>query len=117
MTELGARTGARLVSADRVQGTAVYNRNNERLGTIETIFIDKVSGKAEFATLAFGGVLGIGHKHHPLPWEVLTYDPSVEGFVVDLEKHILENAPTFDDDQIHGGDAWASAVRGHYGFA
>lgn len=118
MTDLSARTGARLISADRVQGTAVYNSEGERLGAIDRIFIDKVSGQAEFATLAFGGVLGIGQKKHPLPWSVLTYDPSVEGFRVDLEKRILDAAPSYDDEHLSGADAsWETAVRGHYQLA
>ena len=118
MTDLSPRTGARLVSADKVQGTAVYNSEGERLGAIDKVFIDKVSGQAEFATLAFGGLLGVGQKRHPLPWAVLTYDPSVEGFRVDLEKRILDSAPSYDDEQLGGADtSWATAVRGHYQLA
>lgn len=116
--DLTARSGARLVSADRVTGTAVFNTQGERLGTIDKVFIDKTSGQAEFATMAFGGILGIGEKHHPLPWQVLTYDPSVEGFVVDLEKRILEESPSYDDDRLAGSDfGWEREVRGHFGLA
>jgi hypothetical protein len=118
MTDLSARTGARLIAADRVQGTEVFNPAGERLGTIEKIFIDKISGQAEFATLAFGGVLGIGAKHHPLPWSVLTYDPDLQGFVVELERRLLEDSPSFDDNQLSARDAgWAPAVLGHFGLA
>ena len=117
-SDLSARSGARLVSADRVSGTAVYNRDAERLGTIDKVFIDKVSGQAEFATLAFGGVLGIGEKHHPLPWQVLTYDPTVEGFVVDVDKTILQDSPAYDDDRLSAADtSWMGEVRGHFGLA
>jgi hypothetical protein len=116
--DLSARTGARLVSADRVSGTAVYNRDGERLGTIDKVFIDKTSGQAEFATMAFGGVLGIGEKHHPLPWQVLTYDPSLEGFVVDLDKTILQQSPSYDDERLAAADfGWEREVRGHFGLA
>jgi hypothetical protein len=116
--DLSARTGARLVSADRVQGTAVFNRDGERLGTIDKVFIDKVSGQAEFASMAFGGVLGVGAKHHPLPWTVLVYDPAQEGFVVDLDKKILDESPSYDDDRLSGSDvSWAQEVRGHFGIA
>ena len=116
--DLSARSGARLVSADRVEGTVVYNRNHERLGTIAKIYIDKVSGQAEFATLAFGGVLGVGSRRHPLPWQVLTYDPAVEGFVIDLDKTSLDAAPSYDDDRLSGSDvSWAAEVRGHFGLA
>jgi len=116
--DLSARSGARLVSADRVTGTAVFNPEGERLGTIDKVFIDKTSGQAEFATMAFGGVLGIGTKYHPLPWQVLTYDPSLEGFVVNLDKTILTEAPSYDDDRLSGADfGWVPEVRGHFGIA
>lgn len=116
--DLSARSGARLVSADRVEGTTVYNRDYERLGTIDKVFIDKLSGQAEFATMVFGGVLGIGVKRHPLPWQVLTYDPSIEGFVIDLERTILDAAPSYDNDRLSGADtSWAAEVRGHFGLA
>jgi hypothetical protein len=36
--------------------------------------IDKVSGKVAYSVMSFGGFLGIGDRHHPLPWHVLTYD-------------------------------------------
>ena len=60
--------------------------------------IDKISGKAIYAVMAFGGFLGIGEKQHPLPWSSLTYDEDKGGFVVNLDKRKLEHAPTLDPD-------------------
>ena len=31
--------------------------------------IDKVSGKVAYAVLSFGGFMGIGVKHIPVPWD------------------------------------------------
>ena len=33
--------------------------------------------------MLFGGFLGIGDSYHPLPWNVLTYDTGLGGYVVD----------------------------------
>jgi PRC-barrel domain protein len=60
--------------------------------------IDKVSGRAIYAVMSFGGFLGIGEKHWPLPWSALNYDTAKDGFVVDIDKRKLENAPSYDDD-------------------
>ena len=49
--------------------------------------IDKVSGRIAYAVVGFGGFLGIGDRHYPLPWEKLKYDTNMGGFVVDLDKH------------------------------
>lgn len=116
-TNLSQRTGARLVSADRVEGAAVFNRDGEHLGTIDKVFIDKVSGQAEFASMAFGGVLGVGARHHPLPWSMLTYDPACNGFVIDCDKALLEGAPSYDDDRMRAADAsWAPEVWRYFAF-
>jgi hypothetical protein len=63
-----------LISSDKVEGTAVYNRQGEKLGSIYTLMIDKISGKVVYAVMSFGGFLGIGDRYHPLPWSVLKYD-------------------------------------------
>ena len=98
----GVRTGAvatdetdRLISADKVEGTAVYNRMGERLGTVHTVMIDKYTGQVAYAVMSFGGFLGIGESYHPLPWKVLTYDTRQGGYVVDLDRSRLEAAPSY----------------------
>ena len=58
----------KLISADKVQGTAVRNRAGERLGTIENIMIDKPSGRVAYAVIAFGGILGMGKDRRALPY-------------------------------------------------
>ena len=92
-------TSGSLIAAERVNGTNVYNMNGDKLGTVDDIMIDKISGKAIYAVMAFGRFLGIGEKQHPLPWSALTYDESKEGYVVNLDKRQLENTPTFDPDE------------------
>jgi len=89
----------RLIASNRVEGTAVYDRTGEKLGRIENFMVDKVSGRSEYAVMSFGGFLGIGEKQHPLPWSALTYDETKGGYVVNLDKRQLENAPTLDPDE------------------
>ena len=52
------------ISSDKVEGTAVYNREGEKLGSIHTLMIDKMSGKVAYAVMSFGGFLGIGDRYH-----------------------------------------------------
>lgn len=94
---MASLTPKTLINAEKVNGTSVYNLQGEKLGTVEDIMIDKVSGQAIYAVMSFGGFLGIGDKHHPLPWKTLKYDTSKEGYVVDLDKDMLKDAPTYDD--------------------
>jgi hypothetical protein len=66
----------RLISSDKVDGTDVYSRNGDHLGTVHDVMIDKRTGQVEYAIMSFGGFLGIGESYHPLPWRTLTYDTS-----------------------------------------
>jgi hypothetical protein len=85
----------RLIASDKVEGTAVYNRQGERLGRVYNFMVDKISGEVAYAVMSFGGFLGIGDSFHPLPWRALTYDTRQDGYVVDLDKKRLEGAPHF----------------------
>jgi sporulation protein YlmC with PRC-barrel domain len=89
-------TSGNLIAAEKVNGTNVYDMSGEKLGSVDDIMIDKVSGRAIYALLSFGGFLGMGEKYHPLPWATLKYDERKGGYVVDLDKKQLEGAPNFD---------------------
>ena len=85
----------RLIASDKVEGTAVYDRNGEHLGQVHHLMIDKYSGQVAYAVASFGGFLGIGENFFPLPWKMLNYDTRVAGYVVDLDRSRLERAPSF----------------------
>jgi hypothetical protein len=114
---LEKRETSQLIAADKVEGTAVYNTRGEKLGSIERVMIDKVSGRVAYAVMSFGGFLGIGDRHHPLPWSVLRYDPSNDGYVVNLDKKVLESGPTIgvSDTDFNWDDRdWNRQVHDYY---
>jgi hypothetical protein len=45
--------------------------------------------------MSFGGFLGVGDDHHPIPWSKLDYDPEQGGYVVDLDREKLKNGPKY----------------------
>ncbi len=92
-----------LIPAQRVNGAEVFNQANEKIGKIEDIAIDKRSGKVAYAILSFGGFLGMGEKHQPLPWSVLTYDTGLGGYVVDITQEFLALAPKLDVSEVREG--------------
>ena len=96
MVETTSITSGTLIAANKVKGTNVYNPAGEKLGSVDDIMIDKVSGRAIYAVMSFGGFLGMGEKYHPLPWATLKYDEQKSGYVVNLDKKQLEGAPTYD---------------------
>jgi hypothetical protein len=88
-------TRGTLIAASQVNGTSVYNRQGESLGSVYDVMIDKMSGEAEYAIMSFGGFLGMGESYHPLPWKALTYDLGQGGYVVNLSKQQLQGAPYY----------------------
>ena len=89
----------RLIASNKVEGTAVFNRAGEQLGTVHNFMVDKVSGQVAYVVMSFGGFLGIGESYHPLPWKALTYDTRLEGYVVDIDKDRLANAPSHGPEE------------------
>ena len=86
----------RLIASNKVEGTAVYDRRGERLGSVYNFMVDKRSGQVVYAILSFGGFLGIGDSYYPLPWKSLSYDPRQGGYVIDLDKDRLRGAPSYE---------------------
>lgn len=87
-----------LIASDRVEGTAVRRPNGKRIGHIERLMIDKVSGKVSYAILSFGGFLGMGTNLLPLPWARLTYNTGIEAYELDIDDDELRHAPSFSAD-------------------
>jgi sporulation protein YlmC with PRC-barrel domain len=98
-------------------GSKVVNAARENLGKIEDVVIDCRDNQIAYAILSFGGVLGLGDKHFAIPWETITYIPSDQCAIVNIEKDRLANAPGFDKHNwpdLSDG-AWANKVHTYYG--
>ena len=93
-----------LVPAQRVNGADVFNQAKEKIGKIEDVAIDKRSGKVAYAILSFGGFLGMGEKHQPLPWSVLNYDTDLGGYMVPITEEFLALAPKLEVSELSGWD-------------
>lgn len=87
-----------VIASDRVEGTAVYGSDNDKIGTVDKLLIGKQSGLVTDAILSVGGFLGIGSDRHSLPWSKLEYDTSLGGYKLDVTKEQLEKAPRFKED-------------------
>jgi hypothetical protein len=105
-----------LISCDKVEGSAVYDCAGHRLGNIETLMIDKVSGVVRYAVLSFGGILGFGSQHYPLPWAQLRYDLGLGGYVVRLTEQEVREAPSYAaGDSVDLSDRdWGERVHSYY---
>ena len=94
------RETGRLIGSDKVEGTAVYSNGNERIGSIKCVMIEKTSGQVSYAVLSFGGFLGIGEDHYPLPWKALKYDTELGGYHTGVSANRLKGAPKYGTDSF-----------------
>ena len=98
-SSLETRETTSLIASDKVEGTAVYGADQRKIGSLERVMIDKISGKVAYAVLSFGGFLGMGEDYYPMPWSTLKYDTKLGGYLVNLTKDQLDNAPKFNESR------------------
>jgi hypothetical protein len=86
----------RLISSTKVEGTPVVARDGARLGTIESFMVDKYTGRVAYAVMRFGGAFGFGSSLFPIPWPLLDYEEAHGGYVLNISKDEMADAPRFE---------------------
>lgn len=105
-----------LIASNKVEGTTVYGRDGNRLGSVYNFMVDKFTGRVEYAVMVYGGFLGLGERYFPLPWQVLDYDPRRGGYRIDMSERDLRDAPSFDrESEPHFDREYGSRVHNYYG--
>ncbi len=113
-TTASAATGHQLLSSEDLEDTPVFGADGEQLGTIDHLMVHKVSGQVNYVVIKYGGVLGLGHSHYPVPWRALRYDYGKEGYLTNIRETMLRDAPEFSDDSW-SDSSWQWRVHSHYG--
>jgi sporulation protein YlmC with PRC-barrel domain len=113
MARATAHPNHQMISSEDVEGTDVYGIDGKKIGEIDHLMIDKVSGRVTYAVISFGGFLGLGHSHYPVPWAALKYDPTLGGYITGITEEKLKDAPAFSDD-AWSDRSWEAQVHKHY---
>ena len=107
-----------LIGSDKVESTPVYGADDRKIGTVQRVMIDKISGKVAYAVISFGGFLGMGEDYYPMPWASLKYDTSVGGYRVGVTEDQLKGAPKYNrntewdwSDRRRGGRSTITIVH------
>ena len=88
-----------LIASDRVEGTAVYDRDGEKIGTVRKLMLGKIDGQVRYVVMGSGGMFGFGEGDVPLPWDSLDFDKELGGYKLrNLSKADFdrEKAPSFE---------------------
>ena len=105
-----------LISSNKVEDTPVFATDGEKIGSIDHLMLGKYSGRVEYAVMSFGGFLGMAESYHPLPWDALDYDEKTGGYVVNIDKEKLRDAPYYTSSNIPVFDrSFGQAIYGYYG--
>src|SRR6478609_9216805 len=85
-----------LIGSDKVESTLVYGADDQKIGTVQRVMIDKISGKVAYAVISFGGFLGMGEDYFPMPWASLKRDTNLGGYRVGVTEDQLKGAPKYN---------------------
>jgi sporulation protein YlmC with PRC-barrel domain len=109
--------GPEIMAAEALSGNAVYNMQGERLGDIEAIMLDVVSGTVAYAVVRTGGFMGIGVRLLAIPWPALQLDTDDHTFWLDMDAERLAAAPGFDRNHWPAmtDTQWAWEVHAFFG--
>lgn len=108
-----------VVSASKIIGESVVNRQDESLGKIHELVIDAKDGRMAYAVLTFGGFMGMGNKLFAMPWSAFEFATTENKLVLDIDKDKLKSAPGFDQDSKWPDFAdrnWGAGIHTYYGY-
>ena len=107
-----------VVSASKIIGEAVINRQKESLGKVHELVFDTERGSMAYVVLSFGGFMGMGNKLFAIPWQAFEFSTTEYKLILNVDKEKLKNAPGFDEAQWpdFADRSWGTRVHDYYGF-
>jgi|GEM_PF-1671633 len=112
----GAMQPAGLHKATDLVGQKVVARNGEELGSIENLIIDE-DGQVHYVVLSEGGILGVGGKLIPVPWQAANLRMRDDQLTAGIDKQQLQNAPSIEDENLAqiASPAYEQRIHGYFG--
>src|SRR5918998_156143 len=96
---------------DQYAGYEVYDRNNEKIGKVDDLFVDE-NDQPEYIVVKMGF---LGHEGtSPIPWELTRVNEEGHRIEVSVDKAQVKEGPSFDDDEDITPE-YEERVRSHYG--
>jgi len=94
----------------------VRRPDGRRVGRIERLMLDKMSGRVAYAVMSFGGFLGLGEDFYTLPWSVLRFELLQDAYVLDLTEEQWRAAPARSPEGTDPAEdgAWEEQIHRYY---
>jgi sporulation protein YlmC with PRC-barrel domain len=108
--------GANHLSMDELMGKNVKDPQGEDLGSIEDVIVGQ-DGRIQHIIISHSGVMGIGARKSPIPWEAAQLRIEGDQVMAKVTKDRLENAPSFTGDEYPGfaDRQYDQQLRSYYG--
>ena len=101
----------RFVEAQTFEGYEVYDRDGEKIGKVEDLFVNE-RDEPEYLGVQMG-LFGLSGTTL-VPWEICRRDEAQERIEVDAEKDRVKDAPSFDEDGAITSD-YEREIHAYYG--
>jgi len=113
-TQRHADTWLTLVRSDQILGADVMGLNDDEVGSIDDLIIDRGTGRIAFAVIGYGGILDIGENLFAAEYNKLDYSPTEEEFSIRMTKEQAERQIEFLPDNWNdlSQSNWMDEIRG-----
>lgn len=81
-----------------IRGWSVVDRNDDKIGEVDDLLVDTKAGKAPFAIVSYGEVLGMGGDSTLVPIERMQVDTDRKRLLYKGSKDDIENGPMYKKD-------------------
>jgi sporulation protein YlmC with PRC-barrel domain len=98
-----------------MRGLDVYDIQDDQIGSVEDLYVDRELRLASYLVVSAGGFLGIGKKHFLVPVEEVSRDVGEERVTVTVPKDKVLNSPEFDPDLGVPDADLQRAIDAYYG--
>lgn len=106
----------RAIATSALRNARIHNFAGEDLGKVDDLVLDLHSGRIVYVVVSLGGFLGIGDKLFAVPWELFSVRPGEPQLFLDIDRVMLEDAPSFERSRWPdmASEAWSDSIRLHY---
>jgi sporulation protein YlmC with PRC-barrel domain len=98
-----------------LRGLDVYDIQDEQIGSVEDLYVDREVRLPSYLVVSGGGFLGIGKKHFLIPVEEVSRDVGEDRVTVTVPKEKVLNSPEFDQDIGVPAADLQRAIDAYYG--
>ena len=98
-----------------MRGLDVYDIQDEQIGSVEDLYVDREVRLASYLVVSAGGFLGLGKKHFLIPVEEASRDVGEDRVTITQNREKVLNSPEFDPDVGVPDADLQRAIDAYYG--